>query len=106
MGNLVLRRIIKRDTEWIEKGIERHKHEYTMNYLLKEIAPSGKVKYYNIMKCNKCKSFKSIGEKENVSGVILRELNDKEMVMPKLIGKKKHEYLMGFYDLESVKYEE
>ncbi len=34
MGHLHLRKMLKHDTIWIEKGVEKHKHEYTFPYVL------------------------------------------------------------------------
>ena len=60
MGHLHLRKIIKRDTSWIEKNTEKHKHEYNIPYILKTISPNKKTSYYRILKCTECNSFKSI----------------------------------------------
>lgn len=42
MGHLHLRKIIKKDTNWIEKNTEKHKHEYNIPYILKAINPNKK----------------------------------------------------------------
>ncbi len=105
-GHLGLRKIIKEETNWIDKTTYKHKHDYNEHYILKELRPSGKVYYYNILKCKDCLSFKSIPQKGNVQGCIFNDLTEEEEKLPKIIGLKKHEYLIGFYDLEKVYYEE
>lgn len=104
MGHLKLRKILKKETNWIEKDSQKHKHEYTEHYILEQISPSGKVKYYNIMKCQSCMSFKSIPEPGNIQGCIFDELTEEQRDLPRLLGYKKHEYLIGFDDLDKVSY--
>ena len=105
-GHLGLRKILKEETNWIEKGTLKHKHDYTEHYILKEITPKDNIRYYNILKCNKCKSFKSIPLKGNIQGCIFDELTDEQNKLPQLVGIKKHEHIIGFQDLEKVYYEE
>lgn len=103
-GHLGLRKILKDETNWIEKNTQKHKHDYKEHYLLKEISPSGKIMFYNIMKCTDCMSFKSIPLPGNIQGCIFDELTEEQKELPQLVCYKKHEHLIGFYDLESVSY--
>lgn len=107
MGHLHLRKIIKKNTNWIEKNTEKHKHEYNIPYILKAINPNKKTSYYRILKCTECNSFKSVPSPGNVSGFIgfnINELNKEEKKLPIIIGYKKHEYLIGFYDIEKIEF--
>ena len=101
-GHLGYRKIIKRDTTWIDKNTEKHKHDFAIHSILKQITPKGRVEYFNIMKCNQCNSFKSIPKPGSVQGFIGDKLTENEKKLPLIIGYKKHEYLIGFYDIERL----
>lgn len=103
-GHLKLRKILTDETNWIEKNTKKHKHIYIEPYILEQISPSGKVRYYNILKCQECLSFKSIPQEGNIQGCIFDKLNEEQEKLPRLVGIKKHEYLIGFNDLEKVSY--
>ena len=75
MGNLKLRKLIKYETTWIEKNTVKHKHIFTIPFILELTYPSGRIRFYNVLKCSECKSFKSIPTQHNVSGLILDELS-------------------------------
>ncbi len=102
MGHLKLRKIIKRDTIWIEKGINKHKHNFILPYILEEKSPNGNLEYHNILKCDICNSFKSIPEPGNIGGSILGNLTEEQKKLPIIRGIKKHNYLIGFYDIEKI----
>lgn len=104
MGHLKLRKMLKAETNWIDKNTKKHKHDYGEHYILEQINPSGGVKYYNIMKCKYCMSFKSIPESGNISGCIFDKLTEEQNNLPKLVGNKKNEYIIGFNDLDKVSY--
>lgn len=101
-GHLALRKIYKKETNWIDKNAKKHKHVYDEHYLFKQISPGGKMSYYNIMKCTNCMSFKSIPFPGNIQGCIFDELTEEQKELPQLVGYKKHEFLIGFDDLEKV----
>ena len=102
MGHLKLRKIIKRDTIWIEKNRKKHKHNFVQPYILEEISPNKDLNYYNILKCDACNSFKSIPEPGNISGFIFGNLTEEQKQIPVIRGIKKHNYLIGFYDIEKI----
>lgn len=105
-GHLGLRKILKEETNWLEKNTPKHKHTYSEHYLLKEVSPGGKIRYYNIMKCSECLSFKSIPLPGNIQGCIFDELTLEQSKLPQLVGYKRHEHIIGFNDLEKVEYSE
>jgi hypothetical protein len=102
MGHLRLRKSFKQETMWIDKKADKHKHEFEIHSILEEKSPSGNITYYNVLKCNKCNSFESISEKGNISGVINRDLNDFEKTLPVIKAIKKHEYIIGFNDIDTI----
>lgn len=101
VGHLKLRKLIKDDTTYLQKTDIKHKHEFVQKFILEERAPNGEKSYFEILKCDKCLSFKSVPTESNSSGYI-GELNEEQKKMPKIIGIKKHDHLIGFGDLEKV----
>ena len=104
MGHLHLRKVIKNETTWKDKNKSKHKCCFTENCILKVIDSNEIVKYYNVMKCNKCLSFISVKEPNNVQGRIFRDLTVDEQKLPLLIGYCKHFYNIGFNYIEKVTY--
>ena len=102
MGHLKLRRLIKNETTWIDHDAESHKHNFIVHCILEEKSSDGNMQYYDIMKCDKCKSFKSIPKSGNIQGLILGSLNQEQKKLLRLTCTKKHKYLIGFKDLEDV----
>ena len=102
MGNLKLRKIIKADTTWLEKNVERHKHNFSVHCILEEHSPNGTIGYFNVLKCDNCNSFKWISEDGNICGRIFNQLTDKQKQLPVIKGYKKHNNLIGFYDIEKI----
>ena len=71
-GHLRLRKVLKKETEYNDKIREnKHKCEFDIPCILK-VKFNQKIEYYNVKKCNKCLSFKSIREPGNVQGHIFR----------------------------------
>lgn len=68
--------------EYHEKHIKKHKHNFKDHVILEITIATGEIIYYNVRKCNKCNSFKSISEEDNPLGKILRPLNKRELKLP------------------------
>lgn len=103
MGHLGLRKIIKAETMYKDKSAGKHKCVFSEYYILKVIDIENKEEYYNVLKCSFCLSFKSISEKGNIQGHILRDyLTDDEKKMPMLCGNIKHYYNCDFSKLKNV----
>ncbi len=105
IGHLHLRKDLKKETYWKDKNAEKHKCEFEKHYILKVTDQDNIVEYYNVMKCNRCLSFKSIREPGNIKGRILHELTEEQKRLPVIVGHCKHYYRIVFADLEEVSYE-
>ncbi len=104
MGNLHLRKLIKNETIWKDKKKFKHKCVFEIHCILKVIDTSNTIKYYDVMKCKKCLSFKSISLPNNVNGVILQNITEDQKKLPMIIGYCKHNYEIGFHNLDNVSY--
>lgn len=104
MGNLNLKKLIKRETMYKDKKAIKHKCNFEKHYILKVIDQENIVNYYNIMKCNQCLSFKSIPEIGNIQGRILHEFREEQKKLPIIIGFCKDYYRVAFANLEDVNY--
>ena len=105
MGKLGLRKILKRETTWREKGLCRHKCNFKEHCILKVILLNNKVNYYNVMKCLGCLSFISIREPGNIQGYIFDELTKEQKSLPLLTAYyKRKNLIITFADLENVSY--
>lgn len=82
MGHLHLRKYIKGETCYIDKTVEKHKHDFKVHCILEITNPAGEISYYNVKKCNKCNSFESISEEGNIQGHIFKALNKREIKLP------------------------
>jgi len=105
MGHLGVRKLHKELVTWSEINTKKHKHDFSMHYILEEKSPNGTINYYDILKCNQCNSFKSISKEDNITGHIFDSLSEEQNKLPLLKAKKKHNRILGFYDIEYV-YEE
>lgn len=104
MGHLHLRKILKEDTMYKDKMADKHRCEFMERCLLKIVDSENNKKYYNVLKCNKCLSFKSIGEPGNIKGAVLSELTNEQKKLPIIEANCKHYYNVVFAKLENVKY--
>lgn len=102
MGHLHIRKILKEETMYKDKTVEKHKCIFDERYLLKVIDYENQEKYYNVIKCNKCLSFKSIEEPGNIQGAVLIELTDEQRKLPVIQANCKHYYNVVFAKLENV----
>ena len=60
-----LRQMRNKEQRWADKSAKRHKHNYVEHYIAK-IGNS----YHDIMKCDKCDSFKAIQHKGSFCGLV------------------------------------
>ena len=103
MGHLHIRKILKRDTEYHEKGTPKHKCDFKVHAILEVTMLTGEIQYYNIYKCSKCNSFKSIEEEGNCQGKFFRPLNKREAKLPIVTADYNHRMLLPvFGDLKNV----
>jgi len=102
MGHLHLRKLLKAETTWKDKSADKHKCIFKEHYILKVIDKDNIIKYYNVMKCNQCLSFKSIPENGNIQGRIFKEFTDEQKKLPIIVGFCKHYYNITFAYLENV----
>lgn len=104
MGHLHLRKIYKDETMYKDKSAVKHKCDYTVRCLLKIIDYDKEIKYFNVLKCNQCLSFKSISEPGNIRGALLTDLTDEHRKLPLIVGRTRHYYNVVFKSLEDVTY--
>lgn len=88
-----------------DKSAIRHKCNFSIHCILKAIDEEEKYKYYNVMKCSECLSFKSIPEPGNVMGCVLDELTDEQKELPVITGYCKHYYNVVFSKLENISFD-
>ncbi len=107
MGNLGLRKILKKETMYKDKTFDiKHKCDFSIHCVLRVKRLNGRIENYNVMKCNKCSSFISIKEKGNIRGHIFEELNEEQKKLPLInafLSKKK--LIINFSELDDVFYE-
>lgn len=104
IGNLKLRRLLKKETTYKDKNTLKHKCSFTKQCILKVIDKDNNIDYYNVLKCNQCLSFKSISLPGNVKGCILQDLSLEQKKLPFIVGHCKHCYNFSFMNLESVSF--
>lgn len=88
------------ETQWLA-DVEKHRHQFIEPYILEERNKDGSIQFYRVMKCDKCISFKSIPEKNNISGFV-SELTEEDKTLPKIIGLKENTTRLGFCFIEKV----
>lgn len=102
MGHLHYRKILKAETIYKDKTAKKHKCVFDERYILKVIDYERHEKYYNVLKCNKCLSFRSIEESGNIQGAVLKELTDEQRRLPVIQATCKCYYNVVFAKLENV----
>lgn len=106
-GHLGLRKIYEKETSYRDKFTEKHKHEYDRHCILEVVLANKRIQYYEVNKCNRCLSFKSIRKPYNIQGSILEDLTDEQKKLPIIKatypGKK---FIIDFADLQDVTFEE
>ncbi len=103
MGNNKLRKLIDRETKYLDNSKIKHKHNFSVKCIL-EINLINDIRYYNVLKCDRCNSFISIREEGNVQGRIFRELNEQQKKLPLLkCYVNKRNIIVPFSMIEEVK---
>lgn len=106
MGYTNLRKIYKKQSKWTEKGVNRHKHNFSVHSIVKLRNILNHVEYYDVMKCEYCNSFQCISKEGSVSGFITeQEYMEKYNHLPILKMYRGHKYSIGFDDMELDKEE-
>ena len=105
MGHLHLRKILKEETLYKDKSAARHKCNFSQHCLLKAVDEERRYRWYNIMKCSECLSFKSISEPGNVQGCVLDGLTDEQKELPVITGHCKHYYNVVFSKLVNITFD-
>ncbi len=105
MGNLKLRKLIKEETTWIDKNKDNHKCKYLIHCLLKVTTKQNIIKYYDVKKCPKCLSFKSISKWHNVCGCIFNDPTPEQQKLPVISATRNNYYTIGFKELKNVTYQ-
>lgn len=99
MGRNKIRKLLNVECSWKEKGIPRHKHDYSLECLIGIYYGDGIIRYYHVMKCYHCGSFHSISEPKNASGLVL---NMNMYNLPIFYYRTNHNYRIGFNSLNLV----
>lgn len=103
MGHLHFRKLIKKETVFIEKKVPKHNHEFKTHCILEVTCLTGSISYYNVKKCTKCNSFESISEEGNIQGAILRPLKKSEIKLPIITADyNRKNYLPVFSELTNI----
>lgn len=104
MGNLGLRKILKKETMYNDKSKEiKHKCVFDVHCVLKVNHINDKIQYYNVMKCDKCLSFISIKEPGNIQGCIFDNISKEQQELPLITALSKEKtVIVNFADLEDV----
>lgn len=99
MGNTKLRRLINQQQKWTDKTALKHRHRFSIHTLLQlRHADTGRYTYYNIMKCNRCNSFKSIPSPGAIDGFIA-DISNIDLTLPVLKMYTPHRNLIGWTDI-------
>lgn len=102
-GHLKLRKVIKNETLWQDKSRLKHKCDFTEKCILKVINNVNDVALFNVIKCNKCLSFKSIREEGNVQGRIFKKLSKEQEKLPIITAEcSSSQYIIPFQSLKNV----
>ncbi len=104
MGHLHLRKVINEETTWVDKSKDKHKCNYVVHCILKVKTKQNITKYYDVKKCDKCLSFKSISKRHNVSGCIFEDLTPVQKKLPVIEALGNNYYTIGFQELKNVTY--
>ena len=105
MGHLKLRKLIQEETTCKDKNKDEHKCHFVIHCILKVKTKQNIMKYYDVKKCDKCLSFKSISKWHNVSGCIFGELTKEQKELPVIKAMGDNYYTIGFQNLKNVTYE-
>ena len=92
MGKAKIRRILSSESKWIDKDAPRHKHNYSTHAVV-QLRNVDKVSYYDVMKCSKCNSFKTIPKPTSAMGFIGDTYKGD---LPILRLYSSHKWIMGF----------
>lgn len=101
MGNTKLRRLYTEQTRWTDFNSPRHKHSFSRHAVMCLYSVDDIVKYFDVMCCTQCHSFKCISKEHNISGLIT-DLADIDRSLPLLVFHTSHNARIGFSDLEFV----
>lgn len=101
MGKNKIHRLLKEESVWKDKNVLKHKHEFDTECLICVHYGDMGMNYYHAIKCNYCGSFKSISEKNNISGLVIN--NDiLYNGLPVYHYKTSHKMRIGFNNLDLV----
>ena len=109
-GHNKIRKIIQRETSYIDKSITKHHHNYNITCVLQvynncKNSLFDKTKYYEVLKCSNCNSFIAKGKSGNCQGYIgfLLPLNYQNL--PRIVAFINTKYLIyDFSFLENVEF--
>lgn len=100
MGNTKLRRLISQEQKWVDKSTLKHRHRYCIQTLVQlRHADTGWYTYHNVMKCNRCNSFKSIPSPGAIDGFI-SDNSKIDLTLPVIKLYTSHKHILGWKDAQ------